>query len=130
MQEGLEARVERLEGENRWLKRRTVMVLALVGGVLIMGQSPAPKVLDVLKARRLEIVDSAGKPTAILQATDEGPSLVLLDSAGVRAALFVPKHQPVLGLYGKGEYAAVLTVEGDGPHLVLSGGSGVTWRAP
>lgn len=74
--------MERLERQNRIMKRVMFLALAVVSGLALMGQAPVPKVSDELRTRKLVVVDEAGKELAVLAAPKDGPSLDLSDAAG------------------------------------------------
>ena len=66
----LEARVGRLERENRRLRAGTVAVLAVVVGlVCVAATKPAQK---VVRARQFEVVDGKGKKRAVLGGLTDG----------------------------------------------------------
>jgi len=70
----------------------------LIGGRLWWPQSAAaqaPAVPDVVRARRFEVVDAAGKPRAVLRVYSDGsPGLAFSDAAG--------KARAVLGVFSDG----------------------------
>jgi hypothetical protein len=54
----LEERVQRIERQNRWLKTLLLLVFLAVGGLaLIAAKQDKPAVADVVKARKLVLVD-------------------------------------------------------------------------
>jgi len=130
----LEGRVKRLERENRTLRLGAVLVLAAVGGVILMGQSPGPQVTDELRVRTLVIVDEAGKPRAGLTVLPGGvSSLALLDEAGgMRLALGLAKEGPSVVLSDEaGKGGVTLGMFEPGPVLTMQDREGRTvWEAP
>lgn len=72
--------LRRLEADNRMMKRTGAAVLAVLAvafcGAAVGfqgrrdGQEPAPAIQDVLRTRRLEIADAAGKVVAVLHAAE------------------------------------------------------------
>ncbi len=124
MADGLEARVMRLERENRAMKRGALLALVVVGGVMLMGQTQGPKVSEEIRARKLCVVDEAGKPRAVLSVTGDGPELVLLDEdENARAKFTSDKVSSSLDLCDKAGFTRIsLTSDDpdeDGPRLVL-----------
>jgi hypothetical protein len=123
----LESRVATLERENRRWKRGAVLALAVLGGLVLMGQAPRSRVSDEVRTRALVIVDQAGTMRVGLTAASEGPALALFDRAGnARAALCVNKAGTGLTLHDQeGETRASLIVPPDGsPILQLSDKAG------
>lgn len=111
----------------------------MFGAVLLIGgwlwwpqvaaaQGKQPGVAEVVKARRFEVVDAAGKVRARLSVGPTGPSLDLYDGSGnERASLFaVPDGSPGLDLHdAAGKARAGLAVFSDGrPFLGLSDAAG------
>lgn len=81
------ARLERLEAQNaRW--RRGAALLALLLGACLAALSTralapayaAPPAAQDLTARRLQIVDDAGKARMLLRVGDSGPTITLFDA--------------------------------------------------
>lgn len=96
-----------------------------------------PAVADVVKAKRFEVVDAAGKVQAVFGLGTDGTvgvALVLYDAAGkIRATLAMLYGNPVLGLHdAAGKMRATMIVAPDGnPALVLHDAAGkVIWEAP
>jgi hypothetical protein len=147
------ARLEKVEQQNRKLKRVGVVVLALAVAGMVMGQAmPRARILE---AREFLLKDPAGKVRGTLSVDKAGPGLALVDENGkLRAALAVYKDGPRLGLLDENEklrveLAAVkaglwldlydengkprvgLRVDKDGPMLRLLDENGKTiWRQP
>ena len=91
----LEARLQRLERDNRRLKAGGVVALSAVLVVFLMGQTaPVP---DEIKAKRFTAVDEKGRTRAVLIGTLTGSSLSLRDDKGnERVSLFVSDGGPLL----------------------------------
>jgi hypothetical protein len=86
----LESRVKALERENRGWRRVAVLSLAILGGVVLMGQAPRPEVSNEVRTRSLVIVDQTGQQRASLGVEPYGAMLFLCDEAGtLRASLGV-----------------------------------------
>lgn len=75
----LSARVEQLEGENRWLKRLGAIVLVALGAVIAMGQAPAKR---TVVADEFDLKDSAGIVRATLGFVRDEPTLTFVDANG------------------------------------------------
>src|SRR5262245_24983364 len=76
------ARLEALEYRVRWYQRLTwALGLGLVLAVSLAAQT-VPSVAEVLRARRLEVVDEAGKVGFIASATASGGRVEVLNNAG------------------------------------------------
>jgi hypothetical protein len=134
----LEARLEKLERQNRRLKRLGLLFLLIAGSGFLLAQvprkptraAPAPATpaatYDTLVVHRLELRDSAGKLQGVWNATDEGADLVLCDAAEKpRAALAVLADGPDLILSdAAGKPRAGLTVGAVGPVLAMFDAAG------
>jgi len=72
---GFEQRMDRLERDNRYLKRVLLGCLLSAGAMVAMGQAPRPAIPDVLRARAFEIVDQSGR-RAIKLSTDNGNGVI------------------------------------------------------
>jgi hypothetical protein len=73
---------------------KLALILLMAGAIFIVvacGGSDDGEVEDVLKVRRLELVDQNGVPRAMIEMLDNGmPSIVLIDDRGVfRSLLFL-----------------------------------------
>lgn len=124
-------RVDRLERENRLLKRAGVAALAAIAAVMLMGQTLQSKTVKLVEAEKFLVRDTAGKPRASLGLLPDGsPSLNLLDKDGnIRMAVGMkPGGSPSLNLYDKTQTnRAVLATLPDGsPALVLFNKAGET----
>ena len=121
-----EQRLERLERENRWIKRiEAVGILAVgiavVAAVFLLGQGK--DVLSDLKVHSLIITDKNGRARAKLGTWDNKggfPYLALLDSSGVnRLNLSVRADVPTLTLSdGAGTGRAILSTQPDGSSVL------------
>ena len=129
----LEARLAKLERQNRRLKRLGLLFLLIAGSGFLFAQGPR-KVLsaaptqavqaatyDTLVVHGLELRDKAGKLRGIWTADVLGPNLELYDDAGKpRAGLGVLADSPLLTLSDTaGKTRAMLSVAADGPALTL-----------
>jgi hypothetical protein len=121
--EELEARLGRLERQNRWLKRGGLAALVIVGTALLLGNrfQANDKTLEV---ERLVVRDSFGRQRAAVNVTkgeDPAIALVLYDeNERPRAGLGVNKDGP--GLYftdPNGKHRAVIAKNNDGIGLDL-----------
>lgn len=126
MEDGLEARVEKLERENRNLKRGGLVALVLGGIAVLMGQTSLPKVSDEVRTRVLVVVDEAGNRRASLGTSKDETALVLFDDAGVRRAkVAASSDTPGLWFFDEaGRQRAILGTAKDGPILALADEAG------
>lgn len=104
----IDERIERLERDNRMLRRLAVIPLLAATAALLMGQAPAQKVIE---AQRFALIDPSGKVVGGLSAGDRGPSLTFFDTTGLRLSL----SPDSLILYDRGgEVRYLLRVRDDG----------------
>lgn len=105
----LTCRVERLEKQNRWLRRAGVAVLAAVGAVLLMGQAaPVPQ---TIRARQFVLEDAHGKTVAELASFHSRAGLRLFDSAGHTVADLGVYHNNASLDLGEGKVFGAMTPE-------------------
>ena len=91
----LAARVEKLENQNRWLKRAGLTLLLLPAAVLLMGQTGPTRTIE---AQSFVLKDSAGHVRAALAMLDAHPTLRLFDAKGkIRIALDGSSESPDSG---------------------------------
>lgn len=129
--EMLVKRVDRLEQENRFLKRVGLATLGSIAAIVLMGQALPTTVPKLVEAERFMVRDTAGKPRATLGLLPDGsPSLNLIDTDGnIRMAVGMKTDgSPSLNLYDKSQTnRAVLATLPDGsPALVLFNKAGET----
>jgi hypothetical protein len=72
-------RLDRLERQNRWLKRLGAIVLVALGAVIAMGQAPAKR---TVVADEFVLKDSTGMKRAVLELERGQPMLTLFDANG------------------------------------------------
>ena len=81
----LTRRLERVERENRGLKRAGAVILAVMLALVLMGHVVGEKVVE---AERFVLLDSSGQPRAVLAVAKGGSGLYLYDNKGkLRAGL-------------------------------------------
>jgi len=90
----LAIRLEKLERQDRRLKRLGLLFLLVAASGFLLAQAPRKPVnaaavpatpaatYDTLVVHRLELRDKAGKVRGLWETTDEGPALWLYDTAG------------------------------------------------
>jgi hypothetical protein len=122
-------RLERLERVHRRWRVLGWTLIALVGGVVLMGAmaSQRQEVATETRTRALVLVDREGKPRVDLRvAADDSTHLALMDREGInRISLSVLSHQGahVMLMDPDGRARASLSVLGDGrPGLSLFDG--------
>lgn len=106
-------RLQKLEGENRTLKRAFTLLLVAVGCALMMGQA-APK-SRMLEAEKLILTDASGSTRAELAVLPGGPALRFFNS-----------ERKVRALYGGGGLSLFDTEERQLP-LASFGASGLSF---
>ena len=83
--ETLARRLDRVERENRRLKKAGVAILAGIAALVLMGHVVGEK---VVAAERFVLLDSSGQPRAVLAVAKGGSGLYLYDNKGkLRAGL-------------------------------------------
>ncbi|MGH8103302.1 MAG: hypothetical protein ACREJQ_02135, partial [bacterium] len=116
-------RVEKMERANRRLTLISVALGAMLVLILAVGATKQAAVPDVLRAKRLEIVDNKGRSRIEMDAAlNYGPALRLVDERDVmRAEFAVSGDGTQLFLYdGGGKVRASLSAFANGPALMLS----------
>ncbi len=126
----MSVRIERLERENRRIKKCALLVAMLFGALFVMGQSPAQKsapvkAVKVLDAGKFILKDGRGKMRAELSLFADRPALVFYGESGAPTlSMGIESDGSGLTLYGPGaEKAAVLYSNPAGPVLTMYGGS-------
>jgi hypothetical protein len=97
-----ERRLQRLERENRWLKRGGALALAAVAAVLLVGQGK-PDVLPDLEVKSLTVKDAQGKVRARIGGFEQGSALALFDTASGNRAVLGVWSGPFLGFFDGGD---------------------------
>ena len=148
-------RLDRVERENRLLKRAAVVALAVISAAVLMGQATESKPTTALEAERFVLKDSAGKTRAVwgpsqaggyslgffdaagrgrlvLGVDDAGPNIGFMDANQTsRIILTITlKGYPALGLLdANGKTRAELAIDGEGPNLSFFGAEQKLLRA-
>jgi hypothetical protein len=106
----LARRLDRVERENRRMKRVGMVALAVMVAVVLMGQATTSKVAEVIEAEKFVVVDKRGNDRVILEVSEnvDIPSIQLLSTKG----------KPHVSLKGAWEGT------GKGGSLTLSGPEG------
>jgi len=131
-----EQRLERLERENKWMRRIGAVAVAVAAAVFLVGQGKDKELPD-LEVRSLTVKDEDGRTRAMLATLSDGlPYLSLSDKDGRPRAVLTTllNGSPVLSLCDKdGKRRALLALRSvDGsPRLHLFDAKGkVIWKAP
>lgn len=128
----LAARVEKLERENRRLKRLAGCGAAIACAVLAMGQAASEPKGNTVEASRFVVVDDDGRERMVLGMDESGPALVIRSSEGRECVrLDVPSVTDKPALYLDDVPAAARLEMGltmNGPVIHLTDGSGVRAR--
>jgi hypothetical protein len=116
----LEQRVEKLERQNRWMKRVGAVAVAVVAAVALIGQAKDEELKD-LRVRSLKVVDDKGTVGIELGSSPAGSVLFLADKDGKRRAVLstVLDESPALTLFDKhGKGRAQLALRENGNPVV------------
>ena len=76
----VEQRVERLECQNRWMKRLVALSLAVVAAVVLVAQKAPPP--EEIRAKRFIMTGGKGKSHAALGPVESGVSFVMTGEDG------------------------------------------------
>jgi len=119
----LEQRLEKLERENRWMRRIGAVAVALVGACVLVGQ--VDKELPDLVVRSLKVKDGNGRVRAWLGTLPDGSPHLRLTSEDLRIRANLATHadgSASLALIDKSYMVrAMLTTDADGsPSLNLA----------
>lgn len=118
-------RLERLEKQNRGLKRAAALFMILVSSLILM--SAAWRKGHTVEATQIVLKDEEGNKRAVLGMRSAGPGLTLYDAEGdkVQALLTVLQTGPVLGLYdADGTTRVLLGVTPKGATLTFNDAEG------
>jgi hypothetical protein len=112
----LVARVERLERENRRLKRVALSAAVLaVAGLLLAPSAPKKEAVKVLKAREIQVVDDVGATRITMKVEANGdPALSIKGPTGGAIQLALAQGRPVLSLSDESRVRASLEIGKDG----------------
>ena len=124
--ESILVRVERLERENRRLKRVLLLSAVLAAAGLMLAPSPPKKKpLETVKAREVQIVDDQGNARISMKLEANGdPVLALMGTKGSGARLALIGDRPVLALSDETRVRASLQITKDGAGLDLEDAEG------
>jgi len=127
-------RLERLEQENRRLRRLGLAAAAIMGAALVMGQSPAKRSLE---ANEFILRDASGSVRATLKMNKAEPWLTLFGSNGKSEATLMPDavefadsegiDRVIIGSHIAASYqpeGGKNVITDEGPGLFLSGPDG------
>jgi hypothetical protein len=117
--ESLVARVERLERENRRLKRITLAAGVLAAaGLLLAPSAPKKEPPKVLKAREVQVVDDQGVARITMKIEANGdPALSITGTKGSGLRMGLAQGRPSLSLSDETRVRAVLEVGKDAAAL-------------
>jgi hypothetical protein len=116
----LVARIERLEKQNRWQKKISVLLSICICAFLLMAQASRN---EVVRASRFDVIDSEGRTRMQLGVDDRtGPSLILLDEAGSLRAAMSTLGGSLLMLYDRtGKVRAQISATDDSAGITIIG---------
>jgi len=109
MDNSLEQRITRLEQSNRRLRAACIAIVLIATGVFVVGADrPLPPPVDLVQARRIEVMDGKGHAAIVLQTKDDSSSI----------AVYGPDRQYAAVLVGQQRKASMLLVKGnDAPEV-------------
>jgi hypothetical protein len=124
--ESLVARVERLEHENRRLKRIALAAAVLASAGLVLAPSaPKKEPPKVLKAREVQVVDDQGVARISMKIEANGdPALSITGTQGSGVRLALAQDRPVLSLSDENRVRATLEIGKDEAALDLDDAEG------
>ncbi len=128
----IEQRIERLERQNRNLRRALGGMLGLAVAGLVLGAAAASstdEVPNVLRAHRIEVVTAEGKPAVVLgMTTNDAGTVSTLDAKGnklVSLGVTTNGEGTVTTQSGKGKDLVRLAATTSGEAVIISyGGKG------
>ena len=86
----IEQRLDRVERENRLLKRIGAVAVAFIAALILMGQATPSRVAKVVEAEHFVLRDARGTARAVLNVSGNSVNLALADHEGKhRAVLYV-----------------------------------------
>ncbi len=124
--ESIVTRVERLERENRRLKRGLIFAAVVAAAALALAPSaPKKKPPETVKAREVQIVDDQGNARISMRLEANGdPVLALIGTKGSGARLALADDRPALTLSDETRVRASLEIAKDGAGLDLEDAEG------
>jgi len=123
----LEQRLEKLERENRWMRRIGVVAAAVAAAVFLIGQGKDREPPDLV-VRSLRVQDEKGKVRASLRMTADGAILGFYDDDGKMRIMLGAKgdRHSLKFIDTAGESRATFGTTAGFPALKLAEGSGTT----
>ena len=116
----IEGRLSAIERQSRGWKCCTVILASMLGVVLLSGaQAPLP---SVLKAKAFVLVDDKGISRAELRVHAGDSQLVLFNADGKGIPLALSASPGIV--LSKSKSALTMTLDDDGPHLMLADSAG------
>jgi hypothetical protein len=114
-----EQRLEKLERENRWMRRIGAAVAAVAAVVFLMGQGKDGKLPD-LEVRSLTVKDHEGRVRIRLGHREGWPQLLFVDATGrTHITLGETQHGPLLRFRDRYHTRVVLCVDHNGAASLL-----------
>jgi len=109
MDSSLEQRLTRLERSNHRWRAACVAILSAATAAFVVGAERAlPPPVDLVQAKRIEVIDSKGHPAIVMQTKDDAASI----------AVYGPDREYAAVLMGQQHKASMLLVKGsDAPEV-------------
>ncbi len=123
--DSLVARVNRLERENRRLKRIVLSAGVLLAAGVLLGPAPPKGAPKILKAREFQVVDDDGATRVALRLEASGePRMTFSGAGGSEVLLGLSEKRLVLTLKDAGQVRASLEAGPEGTQLRLESQDG------
>jgi hypothetical protein len=108
-------RLQRLERQNRWIKRGLVGSVLAVGALVLVAAGSAPLVQKTIEAEQIIIRDKAGKKRAVLGIDDSNKDI------GTRAALYLldAKERGSVAVFAEENGKGGVNIQEDGKGRIM-----------
>ena len=109
MDSSFEQRITRLERSNRRWRAASILMFLVTAAAFGVGADRAlPPPADLVQVRRIELIDSKGRPSIVMQSKEDGSSI----------AVYGPDRKYAAVMLGQEHKAAMLLVKGsDAPEV-------------
>lgn len=114
-------RLEKVERQNRRMKRIGFAGFLCVGAVFLVGaQGNKPEVLEEIRAKRFVVIDDKGRERTVMYATADTNNFIMSDENGTqRIHLWAQKDRMYMALLSRGKKAYLRMGYREGQALAL-----------